>query len=123
MLSKLLRSIIKASVLTPIHNILAQKLCCQTPIVVVVEATGGTSGIEPDMHIYVQLFGTVMQAIADVSAAYIRKTDNPMLFRVSGCTTLWDLARYFHTDIMPFTDSEIILIAGFIMETHPDLCY
>ncbi|HAJ54782.1 MAG TPA: HlyC/CorC family transporter, partial [Lactobacillus sp.] len=57
----------------------------------------------------------------DVSDEYIRKTDDPKVFRVSGKTTLWDFERFFHTNIKAFTDSEIITIAGFIMETHPDL--
>ena len=51
----------------------------------------------------------------------IRQTDDPKVFRVSGKTTLWDFERYFHTNIKAFTDSEIITIAGFIMEDHPDL--
>jgi CBS domain containing-hemolysin-like protein len=119
--SKLLRSIINVPEVTPIHNILAQMIKKQTPIVVVVDEYGGTSGIVTDKDIYEELFGTVKDEIDDVSDEYIRKTDNPKVFRVSGKTTLWDFERYFHTDIKAFTDSEIITIAGFIMETHPDL--
>ncbi|WP_375156055.1 hemolysin family protein [Lacticaseibacillus paracasei] len=119
--SKLLRSIINVPEVTPIHSILAQMIKKQTPIVVVVDEYGGTSGIVTDKDIYEELFGTVKDEIDDVSDEYIRQTDDPKVFRVSGKTTLWDFERYFHTNIKAFTDSEIITIAGFIMEDHPDL--
>ncbi|HAJ54781.1 MAG TPA: HlyC/CorC family transporter, partial [Lactobacillus sp.] len=46
--SKLLRSIINVPEVTPIHNILTQMIKKQTPIVVVVDEYGGTSGIVTD---------------------------------------------------------------------------
>lgn len=119
--SKLLRAMITVPEATPIHNILTQMIQKQTPIVVVVDEYGGTSGIVTDKDIYEELFGTVKDEIDDVSDEYIVKTDDPAVFRVSGKTTLYDFERYFHTKLREFQTSDIVTIAGFLMEDHPDL--
>ncbi|WP_225049040.1 hemolysin family protein [Lacticaseibacillus kribbianus] len=119
--SKLLRAIVTVPEVTPIHSILQQMIQKQTPIVVVVDEYGGTSGIVTDKDIYEELFGTVKDEIDDVSDEYIIKTAQPDVFRVSGKTTLYDFERYFRTNLKAFQESDIVTIAGFLMEDYPDL--
>lgn len=119
--SKLLRAMITVPEATPIHNILQQMIKKQTPIVVVVDEYGGTSGIVTDKDIYEELFGTVKDEIDDVSDEYIIKTDQPNVYKISGKTTLYDFERFFHTNLHQFQESDIVTIAGFLMEDHPDL--
>lgn len=119
--SKLLRAMITVPEATPIHNILQQMIKKQTPIVVVVDEYGGTSGIVTDKDIYEELFGTVKDEIDDVSDEYIIKTDQPNVYKISGKTTLYDFERFFHTNLRQFQESDIVTIAGFLMEDHPDL--
>lgn len=119
--SKLLRAMITVPEVTPIHSILTQMIQKQTPIVVVVDEYGGTSGIVTDKDIYEELFGTVKDEIDDVSDEYIVTTDDPKTFRVSGKTTLYDFERFFHTKVSGFDDSDIITVAGYIMEDYPDI--
>ncbi|WP_338218016.1 hemolysin family protein [Lacticaseibacillus salsurivasis] len=119
--SKLLRAMITVPEATPIHNILQQMIKKQTPIVVVVDEYGGTSGIVTDKDIYEELFGTVKDEIDDVSDEYIIKTDQPNVYKISGKTTLYDFERFFHTNLRQFQESDIVTIAGFLMEEHPDL--
>lgn len=119
--SKLLRAMVTVPEATPINAILQQMIKKQTPIVVVVDEYGGTSGIVTDKDIYEELFGTVKDEIDDVSDEYIIKTDQPNVYRVSGKTTLYDFERFFHVDLKQFEDSDIVTIAGFLMELYPDL--
>ncbi|MFD1431139.1 hemolysin family protein [Lacticaseibacillus yichunensis] len=119
--SKLLRAIITVPEVTPISTILTQMIQKQAPIVVVVDEYGGTSGIVTDKDIYEELFGTVKDEIDDVSDEYIIKTEDPDVYKVSGKTTLYDFERFFHTKLREFQDSEIITVAGFLMEDHPEL--
>lgn len=119
--SKLLRAMITVPEVTPIHTILTQMIQKQTPIVVVVDEYGGTSGIVTDKDIYEELFGTVKDEIDDVSDEYIIKGDKPDTYRVSGKTTLYDFERYFRTKVSGFDQSDIITIAGYIMEDYPDI--
>lgn len=119
--AKLMRAIISVPEVTPIHTILQRMIAKQTPIVAVVDEYGGTSGIVTDKDIYEELFGTVKDEIDDVSDEYIVKTAAPDVFTVSGKTTLYDFARYFHTDLKAFQDSDIVTIGGFLMDAHPGL--
>ncbi|MFD1484588.1 hemolysin family protein [Lacticaseibacillus baoqingensis] len=119
--SKILRSMVNVPEGMPIHNILQEMIRKQTPIVVVVDEYGGTSGIVTDKDIYEELFGTVKDEIDDVSDEYIIKTNKSDVFHVSGKTTLYDFERFFHTKLREFQESDIVTIAGFIMEDHPNL--
>ncbi|KRK70935.1 hemolysin family protein [Lacticaseibacillus nasuensis] len=119
--SKLLRAMITVPEVTPIHTILQRMIQKQTPIVTVVDEYGGTSGIVTDKDIYEELFGTVKDEIDDVSDEYIIKTHDPKVFKVSGKTTLYDFERFFRTKLAEFQESDIVTIAGFLMEDHPDL--
>ena len=104
----------------PIQDILQLMIKKHTPIVLVVDEYGGTSGIVTDKDIYEELFGTVKDEIDDVSDDYIIK-DKQNNIHVSGKTTLYDFARYFRTDIKSFQDSDIITIGGYMMEHYPNL--
>ncbi|WP_390405954.1 hemolysin family protein [Lacticaseibacillus jixiensis] len=119
--SKILRTIVTVPEGMPIHNILQQMIRKQTPIVVVVDEYGGTSGIVTDKDIYEELFGTVKDEIDDVSDEYIIKTDKEDVFKVSGKTTLYDFERFFRTKIKVFQESDIVTVAGFLTEEHPNL--
>ncbi|MCP8856712.1 hemolysin family protein [Latilactobacillus fuchuensis] len=118
--SKLLRSIISVPEATPIHSLLNQMIKKQTPIVVVVDEYGGTSGIVTDKDIYEELFGTVKDEIDDVSDEYIIKEgDNH--YRVSGKTTLYDFDRFFKTKIDTFEASDSVTVAGYVLENFDHL--
>ena len=119
--SKILRTIVTVPEGMPIHNILQQMIHKQTPIVVVVDEYGGTSGIVTDKDIYEELFGTVKDEIDDVSDEYIIKTDKDDVFKVSGKTTLYDFERFFHTKLKAFQESDIVTIAGYLTEEHPNI--
>lgn len=119
--SKILRTIVTVPEGMPIHNILQQMIRKQTPIVVVVDEYGGTSGIVTDKDIYEELFGTVKDEIDDVSDEYIIKTDKDDVFKVSGKTTLYDFERFFHTKLKAFQESDIVTVAGYLTEEHPNI--
>ena len=91
-----------------------------TPIVLVVDEYGGTSGIVTDKDIYEELFGSIKDEIDDVSDEYIVRDDHGNI-HVSGKTTLYDFERYFHTKLKAFEDSDIITIGGYMMEHYPNL--
>ncbi len=118
--SKLLRSIISVPETTPIHSLLTQMINKQTPIVVVVDEYGGTSGIVTDKDIYEELFGTVKDEIDDVSDEYIIK-ENDNRYRVSGKTTLYDFERFFKADIEAFEASDSVTVAGYVLENFANL--
>lgn len=92
----------------------------QTPIVVVVDEYGGTSGIVTDKDIYEELFGTVKDEIDDVSDEYIIK-ENDNRYRVSGKTTLYDFERFFKADIEAFEASDSVTVAGYVLENFANL--
>ncbi|WP_125565942.1 hemolysin family protein [Companilactobacillus insicii] len=119
-ISRILRSVNTVPETMPIQDILSKMIKKQTPIVVVVDEYGGTSGIVTDKDIYEELFGTVKDEIDDVSDEYIVKNDDGS-YNVSGKTTLYDFERYFRTDIPEFQESDIITIGGYIIEKYPNI--
>jgi CBS domain containing-hemolysin-like protein len=114
------RTIITVPESMPIQDILQLMIKKHTPIVLVVDEYGGTSGIVTDKDIYEELFGSVKDEIDDVSDDYIVK-DKAGQVHVSGKTTLYDFERYFHSNLKSFQDSAIITIGGYMMEHYPDL--
>ena len=104
----------------PIQDVLNQMIRKQAPIVTVVDEYGGTSGIVTDNDIYEELFGTVRDENDDVSDQYIIKEKNGV-YKVSGKTTLYDFQRYFHKEFKAFDESEIVTLAGFILENDPEI--
>ena len=118
--TRIIRTMITVPESMPIQDILQLMIKKHTPIVLVVDEYGGTSGIVTDKDIYEELFGTVKDEIDDVSDDYIIR-DQQGNIHVSGKTTLYDFARYFKTDLKSFQDSDIITIGGYMMEHYPDL--
>ncbi|WP_297819399.1 hemolysin family protein [uncultured Lactobacillus sp.] len=119
-ITRIIRAIITVPESMLIQEILKLMIKKHTPIVLVVDEYGGTSGIVTDKDIYEELFGTIKDEIDDVSDEYIVKDDHGQI-HVSGKTTLYDFERYFHTKLKNFEDSDIITIGGYMMEHYPNL--
>ncbi|MCC7666168.1 hemolysin family protein [Liquorilactobacillus satsumensis] len=117
LVSKLLRTIITVPEVTPIQGLLQQMIQKQTPIVVVLDEYGGTSGIVTDKDIYEELFGVVKDEIDNVSSEYILKNADGS-YKISGKTTLYDFERFFRTKNKNFDESESVTIAGYLLENY-----
>ncbi|QCZ42512.1 hemolysin family protein [Levilactobacillus brevis] len=117
---KLIRDISTTPETTPITQVLQQMIKKRTPIVVVVDEYGGTSGIITDKDIYEELFGTVRDEIDDANDQYIFKQPNGT-FQVNGKMTTYDFERYFNTDIKDFEATELVTMAGYIIDNYPDV--
>ena len=115
--SKVMRTIITVPEVTPIQNLLQNMVQKQTPIVVVLDEYGGTSGIVTDRDIYEELFGTVKDEADDVSIEDIIDNGDGT-YRVSGKTTLYDFERYFKFRDKDFQESESVTIAGYLLENY-----
>ena len=115
--SKVMRTIITVPEVTPIQNLLQNMVQKQTPIVVVLDEYGGTSGIVTDRDIYEELFGTVKDEADDVSLEDIIDNGDGT-YRVSGKTTLYDFERYFKFRDKDFQESESVTIAGYLLENY-----
>ncbi|MFC6288860.1 hemolysin family protein [Levilactobacillus angrenensis] len=119
-IDKLIRDISTTPETTPITQVLQQMIKKRTPIVVVVDEYGGTSGIITDKDIYEELFGTVRDEIDDANDQYIFKQPNGT-YQVNGKMTTYDFERYFNTDIKGFEASDTVTMAGFIIDNYPDV--
>ncbi len=115
--SKVMRTIITVPEVTPIQKLLQNMVQKQTPIVVVLDEYGGTSGIVTDRDIYEELFGTVKDEADDVSAEDIIDNGDGT-YKVSGKTTLYDFERYFKFRDKDFQESESVTIAGYLLENY-----
>lgn len=115
--SKVMRTIITVPEVTPIQKLLQNMVQKQTPIVVVLDEYGGTSGIVTDRDIYEELFGTVKDEADDVSAEDIIDNEDGT-YKVSGKTTLYDFERYFKFRDKDFQESESVTIAGYLLENY-----
>lgn len=115
--SKLMRTIITVPEVTPIQKLLQSMVQKQTPIVVVLDEYGGTSGIVTDRDIYEELFGTVRDEADDVIQEDI--VDNhDGTYHVSGKTTLYDFQRFFDFYTNDFQEAESVTIAGYLLENY-----
>ena len=86
--SKVMRTIITVPEVTPIQKLLQSMVQKQTPIVVVLDEYGGTSGIVTDRDIYEELFGTVKDEADDVSLEdIIDKFQAKRLFTILSVTS------------------------------------
>ena len=118
--SKLLRNIITVPETASLQNVLAQMVQKRTPIVVVVDEYGGTSGIITDKDIYEELFGTVRDENEVPSEEYVKKQKDGS-FRVNGKITLYDFERYFNVKIREFDDSDVVTLTGYVMKEDPTI--
>lgn len=118
--SKLLRNIITVPETVLIQEVLQRMLQKQTPISVVVDEYGGTSGIITDKDIYEEVFGTISDEVDDVSGDYIHKeTDGS--YQVSGKTTMYDFERYFGIDVPGFEGEDVVTLGGYVIDHHPNI--
>lgn len=115
--SKVMRTIITVPEVTPIQKLLQSMVQKQTPIVVVLDEYGGTSGIVTDRDIYEELFGTVKDEADDVSLEDIIDNGDGT-YKVSGKTTLYDFERHFKFRDKDFQESESVTIAGYLLENY-----
>ncbi|ANK60316.1 hemolysin [Loigolactobacillus backii] len=118
--SKMLRNIITVPETASLQTVLAQMVQKQTPIVVVVDEYGGTSGIVTDRDIYEELFGTVKDENEKPSEEYVLKQADET-YRVNGKITLYDFERYFNVKIKSFDDSDVVTLTGFVMKDNPSI--
>lgn len=117
---RILRSLVTVPETMPIQAILHLMIQKQTPIVLVVDEYGGTSGIVTDQDVYEELFGSVRDEIDDVSDEYIIRL-NKTQAKVSGKTTLYDFERFYHHKLKSFQSSDIITVGGYMAEHYPTL--
>ena len=107
-----------------VPDVLQKMIARRTPIVIVKDEYGGTSGIVTDKDIYEELFGSVrdeMDAVADDLVEKLGADEaGNMHYKVSGKMTLYDFERYFHADIRPFDDSDMVTLTGFFLDENSD---
>ncbi|TYC48504.1 HlyC/CorC family transporter [Weissella muntiaci] len=120
-----LRNIPTVSENQPITEVLQEMIKHRTPIVVVKDEYGGTSGIVTDKDVYEELFGTVRDEIDDVADDLITKMgsddEGNMHYKISGKITLYDFERFFKTTIRVFEESEMVTLTGFVLDEHPEV--
>lgn len=108
----------------PIQDVLQKMIARRTPIVIVKDEYGGTSGIVTDKDIYEELFGSVRDEMDVVADDLVEKLGadeaGNMHYKVSGKMTLYDFERYFHADIRPFDDSDMVTLTGFFLDENSD---
>lgn len=120
LISKLLRSIVAVPENMPLQTILNKMIEKRTPIVVVADEYGGTSGIITDKDIYEELFGAVRDEIDDIAADFVEKI-NDNTYIVPGKMTMYDFERYFQVSVRQFQESEMVTISGFMIDEHTNL--
>ncbi|USS86036.1 hemolysin family protein [Fructilactobacillus cliffordii] len=119
-ITTLIRKIDTTSETTTISIVLQQMIKNHQPIVVVIDEYGGTSGIITDKDIYEELFGTVRDEIDPSSHTYIFKQPSGS-YKISGKLNTYDFEKYFDTQIKEFNESDIVTIAGFVIDHYPHI--
>ena len=108
----------------PIQDVLKLMISKRTPMIVVKDEYGGTSGIVTDKDIYEELFGSVRDEVDWVVDDLVEKLGSDdkqqMHYKVSGKMTVYDFERYFKTDIRAFDKSDMVTLTGFIIEQFPE---
>lgn len=118
---KLLRNIITTPETTPITSVLKQMTKERTPLVVVVDEYGGTSGIITDRDIYDELFGTVRDEVdPSINTEFIYRQPKGT-YQVRGKLSTYDFERYFQTEIPEFKSANAVTLSGYFYNKHPQI--
>lgn len=104
----------------PLQAILKKMIEKRTPIVVVADEYGGTSGIITDKDIYEELFGTVRDEIDEIAEDLVQKTGENT-YIVPGKMTMYDFERFFQVSVPQFQDSEMVTLSGFMIDENKTL--
>lgn len=123
-IAKIVRSLPTIPENLGLTDALSKMMKDSTPMAVVKNEYGGTSGIVTDTDIYEELFG----ALRDENTSDHRlvekvghSEDGEEIYHISGKMTLYDFERYFDTDVKPFDDSEMVTLTGYVLEQKPDI--
>ena len=120
-INKLLRDVITTAETTPITAVLQQMIKHRTPIVVVVDEYGGTSGIITDRDIYDELFGTVRDEVDPSSTNEFIYKQPKGTYQVNGKLSTYDFERYFNNEIPEFNDTDVVTLSGFFLDKYPQI--
>jgi CBS domain containing-hemolysin-like protein len=107
-----------------VTDTLAKMMKVSTPMAVVKDEYGGTSGIITDTDIYEELFGVLRDenTAGNSLVKELAVDDNgDMHYQVSGKLTLYDFERYFNTDIKAFDNSDMVTLTGYVLDLNPDI--
>jgi len=117
--SKIMRDIPAVPENMDLHDVMDEMIIKRSPIAIVVDEYGGTSGLITDKDIYEELFGTVRDEIDDVSDDYIEKLGDHR-FKVSGKMTLYDFERYFDKNIKELENDDAVTLTGYVLNHDPE---
>lgn len=117
--AKIMRDIPAVPENMDLHDVMDEMIIKRSPIVIVVDEYGGTSGMITDKDIYEELFGTVRDEIDDVSDDYIEKLGDHR-YKVSGKMTLYDFERYFNKKIKELEEDEAVTLTGYVLNHDPE---
>ncbi len=118
--TKLLRDVTTTAETTPITTVLQQMIKNHTPIVVVVNEYGGTSGIITDKDIYDELFGTVRDEVDPSLNEFIFKQPKGT-YQINGKINIYDFERYFNNEIPEFNKSNVVTLSGYFIDKYPKI--
>ncbi|MDK1740915.1 hemolysin family protein [Dellaglioa algida] len=114
LISTIMRDIPAVQENAEVHGIMDVMVSRRTPIVIVVNEYGGTSGIITDKDIYEELFGVVREEFDDTNDDNIVDMGNN-IYKVSGKVTLYDFERYFDTTLKETEESEAVTLTGLVL--------
>ena len=117
--AKIMRDIPAVPENMDLHDVMDEMIIKRSPIAIVVDEYGGTSGMITDKDIYEELFGTVRDEIDDVSDDYIEKLGDHR-YKVSGNMTLYDFERYFNKKIKELEEDEAVTLTGYVLNHDPE---
>lgn len=117
--SKIMRDIPAVPENMDLHDVMDEMIIKRSPIAIVVDEYGGTSGLITDKDIYEELFGTVRDEIDDVSDDYIEKLGDHR-FKISGKMTLYDFERYFNRNIKELENDDAVTLTGYVLNHDPE---
>lgn len=118
--TKLLRHVITTAETTPITQVLKEMVKKHTPLVVVVNEYGGTSGIITDKDIYDELFGTIRDEVDPSMNEFIFKQPQGT-YQINGKINIYDFERFFNNEIPDFNKSDAVTLSGYFIAKYPEI--